>query len=167
MSEEECSTPSSISGPRPSSAFILLFLIQAVSFYACSSGPTPTACLCWKWRTWWSWVINQTPNVSSPTYSLWSTTCADTRCPWVDPVTSDLCSESVRPQRGFQHRVVTRQPPSHPTLPKPTLLNYIFTWWQTLRWTAGSQSCTSLMDKLGMCVFVCQFAYYLCWQWWC
>lgn len=70
---------------------LFCFLMHAV-LYACSSGPTPTACLCWRWKTWWSWVTNQTPNASSPMCSLWSTTCADMRCPWVGPVTSDLFS---------------------------------------------------------------------------
>lgn len=56
----------------------------------CSSGPTPSACLCWRWRTWWSWVINLTPSVSLLMFSLWLTTCADTRCPWVGRATSDL-----------------------------------------------------------------------------
>lgn len=79
----------------------------------------PTACLCWKWRTWWSWVINPTPNVSSPTYSLWSTTCADTRCPWVGPVTSDLCSVSIHLWRGVHKGVVTRHPYPSPTPPSP------------------------------------------------
>lgn len=81
--------------------------------YARSSGPMPTACLCWKWRTWWSWVINPTPNVSSPTYNLWSTTCADTRCPWVGPLTSDLYSATAQLRCGVQCGVVASYPPPH------------------------------------------------------
>lgn len=62
------------------------------------SGPASTACRCWRWRTWWSWATSPTPSVSSPTSSPWSTTCADMRCPWVGPVTSDLClSKCQRP----------------------------------------------------------------------
>lgn len=124
----------------------------------------PTACLCWRWRTWWSWVISPTPNVSSPTYSLWSTTCADTRCPWVGPATSDLCS--VKHSAPTWHQV-----PSSLSLHLPwPLLSSIFTWWPPPHGQAGSQGCTSLrwtMRGLHVCVFVCQFAYYLCWQWWC
>lgn len=56
----------------------------------CSSGPAPSACPCWRWRTWWSWGTSRTPSVSSPMYSLWLTTCAGTRCPWVGRATSDL-----------------------------------------------------------------------------
>lgn len=67
-------------------------LLTHTVLYASFSGPAPTACLSSRWRTWWSWVTNLTPNVSLPTCSLWSTTYADTRCPWVGPVTSDLCS---------------------------------------------------------------------------
>lgn len=115
---------------------LFCFLMHAV-LYACYSGPTSTACLCWRWKTWWSWVTNQTPNASSPTCSLWSTTCADTRCPWVGPVTSDLFS-------GWD-----------PPAPPPQT----FTWWWPPLWQqAGSNSCTSLMVGLGIvsvCACVC------------
>lgn len=134
--------------PPPSPVFSHPSHTQCL-LYACSSGPTPTACLCWRWRTWWSWVINLTPSVSSPTYSLWSTTCADTRCPWVGPVTSDLCS--------MKRSVSMWHPPHHP-FHQPWLLQFssIFTWWPHPHWQAWSQSCTSLMEKLGIvCVRVC------------
>lgn len=142
-------------GPLPSRLLICLSLIHAVS-HVCSSGRTPTACLCWKWRTWWSWVTNPTPSVSSPTYSPWSTTCAGTRCPWVGPVTSDLCS-------------VSAQPPCAPPSPNP--------WPPPLAPSSAddclcserlwSQTCTSPKGRWGIvCVCVC-VSVYLCWQWWC
>lgn len=72
--------------------------------------------------------------MSSPTYSLWSTTCADTRCPWVVLLTSNLCSVSTQPRPHLRLRLVTVS---------------------TL--TGWAMSCTSLMDKLGI-LCVCQFA---------
>lgn len=117
----------------------LFILIQ--SSILCSPGPVWTACLCWRWKTWWSWEINQTPNVSSPTYSRWSITCADMRCPWAAPVTSDLGS-SVRPH-----------PPSHPSIASVPSDGDIRSNRQ------GHIPCTSLMDT---CKNTHIFLYFFC-----
>lgn len=65
------------------------------------------------------------------------------------PVLSECSASTWLSARGCNQAA----PTPHPS-PKPALLDYIFTWWLILRWTAGSQSCISPMDKLGMCVFV-------------
>lgn len=134
----------SVSGLLPSSHPSYTYCLLYASF----SGPTPTACLSWRWRTWWSWVINLTPNVSLPTCSLWSTTCADTRCPWVGPVTSDLCSMKC----SFSTCVpLSTRFTSLDSSPGPSPLDD-----NPPRWEARSQSCTSLMEKLRIvCVCLC------------
>lgn len=51
-----------------------------------------TACPWWRWRTWWSWVRNQTPSVCSRMFSHWWTICASMRWWWRGrsrPLTSD------------------------------------------------------------------------------
>lgn len=117
----------------------LSFPLFSLTLSCSPPGPTPTACLCWRWRTWWSWATNQTPNVFSPTCSLWLTTCEDMRCPWVAPVTSDLWTECD--QTGL-------------------LLSSLLRHHQKTTWEAGSKSCTSLMDKLGI-VCVCDCTEYI------